>query len=476
MLGLARVFVLTAALTALVVPVAPASAAVAPAAPPARATPVRSQDYATLDAAGLGLPPSGARATTLLRLRGDQVCFTVTWAGLAEVTSARVRLRGADGQPGNTVLTLFSGPARSGHKADGCARPVPTPTMVALADQASSYVVVVGTASAPAGAVSGALKPQSTSRELRGQVGRANVVVAADGTQWSPEGSRTGTKLVRIDPQGGTTVVDLSRPDDPVDLATEGLALAPDGAIWVSATTFGNIDGSPDVGRITRLDPSGTSRAYRMPAGLGPMALAIGSDGAIWFGAFKGDTSHWGVGRLATNGSVTFQPTAGESYFPVGMATGSDGNVYYISAFGPHLRITPDGVITKLAGGNGNGGGVLGPDGAVWFTDSEQGIGRIATDGTITYRPVNVGFEYRNPTALFLDPDGTIWFTASVSGAHDGYIGRMSPDGKIAKFFLRGVRFPYGLAPAPGGLIRFYSPFESTLGEIVRPLPFAKIG
>jgi virginiamycin B lyase len=69
-----------------------------------------------------------------------------------------------------------------------------------------------------------------------------------------------------------------------------------------------------------------------------------------------------------------------------------------------------------------------GPDGALWFTESINKIGRITTAGVIT--------EYPMPTAgssaygIAAGPDGALWFTEYW----DNKIGRITTAGVITEY------------------------------------------
>src|SRR5690242_12956985 len=58
---------------------------------------------------------------------------------------------------------------------------------------------------------------------------------------------------------------------------------------------------------------------------------------------------------------------------------------------------------------------VSGPDGNLWFTESDAGkIGRITTSGSITEFKVHAG---SGPYGITVGPDGNIWFTERFNNA-----------------------------------------------------------
>lgn len=463
----------TVMLAALMAFLSPGLATAAPAGQDLREAAVRAQSYAQLDAASLGLAPSPGRATTMLYLRGDHVCYSIRWTGVEGVISARIVLREPTGTPDATVLTLFDGASRAGGKAAGCVRPVPQATLVALADRAPDHLVVLSTASAPAGALAGTLKPQLTTRPLPDGVEFVTGVAAApDGTQWFT--SFPGLVLRRIDPQGVTTTRDLSRPGDPEDLYSLDVMRAPGGVLWVSSGFYYYLPDGHRSGRITRVDDHGGSRAYPMPAGVVPRSMTMGPDGAVWFAAGRTlqNFTVSGVGRLSRDGTVRFWPVTGNGVVR-SVITGSDGNVWFFSDRMAHGRITPSGQITRFGSkfphhNRASGSAVIGADGAIWFPDGEEGIGRVSTDGKLTHTELDRAAQ-ELPTNLFVDPDGTVWFTAYRSRPNPSVaeVGRLTPDGRLTRFYLPGLEYAKKLAPVPGRLIRVYA--SKGIGDFVRP-------
>ena len=76
-----------------------------------------------------------------------------------------------------------------------------------------------------------------------------------------------------------------------------------------------------------------------------------------------------------------------------------------------------------------------GPDGAMWFTEVRDRIGRIAPDGRIT--EFSRGIPYRSsPGGIATGPDGALWFTLW----HGNVIGRMTTAGAVTLY--RGLVTP----------------------------------
>ncbi|MSW95347.1 MAG: hypothetical protein F2796_00940 [Actinobacteria bacterium] len=80
--------------------------------------------------------------------------------------------------------------------------------------------------------------------------------------------------------------------------------------------------------------------------------------------------------------------------YPVGIAAGADGNLWFTELGGPRIgRITPLGVVTEFSAGitalSGPTRLAPGPDGNMWFTEDNGGqIGRITTGVVPPAKPV----------------------------------------------------------------------------------------
>jgi streptogramin lyase len=95
-------------------------------------------------------------------------------------------------------------------------------------------------------------------------------------------------------------------------------------------------------------------------------------------------------------------------------------------AFSPYNEIGPD----SLTPGAGATGITQGPDGALWFTESNSGmIGRVDTSGNVTEFSNGITPD-SDPTGIALGADGNLWFTQSASDQ----IGRITTVGVFTEF------------------------------------------
>ena len=114
------------------------------------------------------------------------------------------------------------------------------------------------------------------------------------------------------------------------------------------------------------------------------------------------------------------------------MILGPDGNVWFseteVSQIG---RITPNGDITEFKDGISPGArplSIMVRDGMLWFSEaSGNRIGRITTDGKVTEFPIPS--HDSQPRAMVTHPDGSIWFVETSTNA----LGRIDRDGRITE-------------------------------------------
>ena len=118
--------------------------------------------------------------------------------------------------------------------------------------------------------------------------------------------------------------------------------------------------------------------------------------------------------------------------------------------------------IYSLVGGTPCGGGVVprtivaGPDGALWFTSSAHGIGRMTTSGVVTFFP-NVAGD-----SITAGPDGAMWYTIendasmSNSGCSGNFgIGRLTTSGTVTTYTDPRIVFPDDIVTGSDGNLWF---------------------
>jgi streptogramin lyase len=188
----------------------------------------------------------------------------------------------------------------------------------------------------------------------------------------------------------------------------------------------------------------------------GPVEIAVGPDGALWFTEINA-----GIGRL-DRGRFSNFPLPGRQ--ALGIVTGSDGALWFTESYGDAIgRITTAGKITEfpLCPGCGDDkiqpwGIAAGPDGALWFTEYQASrIGRITTSGQIRTFPL--GGALAHPLAITRGPDGALWF-----GGFSG-IGRITVSGAISQRSAEGA---YSITTGPDKNLWFTGTRPSSIGRL----------
>jgi len=148
--------------------------------------------------------------------------------------------------------------------------------------------------------------------------------------------------------------------------------------------------------------------------------------------------------------TIDVYPTPSQPSFPFGITVGPDGNVWFIETqWGAIGRITPAGTITEFpTGATAANDLTTGADGNLWFIHP-NGVGRMTTAGAVTLFPTP------QPTGggtITAGPDGNVWFTEN--GANR--IGRVTPAGMITEFPLpQPGSEPMGIVAGPDGNLWF---------------------
>jgi Bacterial Ig-like domain (group 1) len=107
-----------------------------------------------------------------------------------------------------------------------------------------------------------------------------------------------------------------------------------------------------------------------------------------------------------------------------------------------------------------------GPDGALWFTESDAGkIGRVTTTGSFSEFELPTP-SFSAPYGITAGPDGALWFTESSSSANK--IGRVTTTGSFSEFPLPTPgSVPIGITAGPDGAL-WFTEFSSGANKIGR--------
>ena len=301
-----------------------------------------------------------------------------------------------------------------------------------------------------------------------------DIVSGPDGELWftEPEG-----KIGRINPEThAVTEFPVTTPSGLLG----GIAAGSDGAIWFTEES---------AGKIGRIDPN-TQIVTEFPVFGSPEKIITGPDGNLWFiAASPNDTGDFYECFDVNDDQIKYSRPGGSSI--AGIAVGQDGGIWYSSYGGdayltkidPSTGGTSESFYTGSYVANNL---VLGPDGALWGTsDQSQGTGGAYPDGVIggsiqrfdtstrttTYYPLA---DYQcDPQGIVLGPDGAIWFTETAYGIGNK-IGRIDPYTHVINEFEVPYKFPYGfgsepyeLALGPDGAVWFTENGSNTIGRIL---------
>jgi virginiamycin B lyase len=155
-----------------------------------------------------------------------------------------------------------------------------------------------------------------------------------------------------------------------------------------------------------------------------PTALAVGSDGAVWFTIEFSDAI--GVFR---NGKIDRLPKGSQNLEPLGLATDGAGGAWYtdtpvraishISSDGKIQSFSLSTPIVRL------GRLAVAPDGAMWVADGTTASVTRLKDGVFTRH--DVGSLGATPYGIAVDNSGIVWTT--LQGADK--LGWISTDGQV---------------------------------------------
>jgi RHS repeat-associated protein len=256
-----------------------------------------------------------------------------------------------------------------------------------------------------------------------------------------------------------------------------GLAVGPDGTLYIADSVNSRVRRVGPDGLITTFAGTGTfgsggdgGPAIKASLEL-PTGLALGPDGSLYIA----DSGASRVRRVGPDGTITAfagtgtggfrgdggPATAAALNFPTGLAVGPDGGLYIADSDNFRVRrVGPDGLITTFAGTgirgfSGDGGPAtaaslsvhcsglaVGPDGSLYIADSDNSrVRRVGPDGLIaTFAGNGInGFSSGDggpattatiaiPQGLALGPDGSLYIADSINSL----VRRVGPEGIIS--------------------------------------------
>ena len=301
------------------------------------------------------------------------------------------------------------------------------------------------------------------------------ITAGPDGNLWFAE--RNVSKIGRITTKP-TVLPEFSASGmgGGLTLRMQCITAGPDGAMWftVTETTNGQIGRITTAGGVTMFPTLiTTARLYSITAG-------PASDGALWFTEAGFGVSK--IGRITTAGVITHYPTPTPTgFFAIesSITLGPDGNLWFTESDVNKIgRLDP----TKLTGcdtapttciteftiptpGTGPAGITAGPpsDGALWFTEKTTNkIGRITTAGVVTGEfPVMTGAA--GVQDIIAGPDGNIWFTEETINK----VGKITTAGIVTEYSVTTPSSqPEGITKGSDGNIWFTEFSGNKIGRV----------
>lgn len=274
-----------------------------------------------------------------------------------------------------------------------------------------------------------------------------------------------------------------------------GIAVAPDGTVFVSVPASGDI-WRLELPWARSASAAPIERVWRGDATLqSPAGLAVGPDGSLFVADSTGHRV-WvippaGEPRLVAGSVYGFRDgAASDALFrnPSDVAVGPDGTCFVADAGNHRIRtISPEGLVTTLAGSIYDFGDGRGPDGrfreplgldvdgdgTCYVADTgNNAVRRVACDGaTTTLAGVPVGGKadgigaevgLRWPTGIAIGHDGELW----VADHGNGALRRIDPHGaSTTALRLAGRSRPLAVALAPDGAVLVAAEVIGTEGQ-----------
>lgn len=287
--------------------------------------------------------------------------------------------------------------------------------------------------------------------------------------------------------------------------ATNGIALGPDGNLWVAEQYNAS---------VARMSPAGTV-VTRFPVGDGPTTVATGAGGRVWVAVTDANKLTWFDATAAS-------PTAHDVPTPVGcnpvaLVSGGNGRMYFSCSgstklgsvqddgtnlvtadvgagqvfdlavsggklFAPdfggdvvrRLTLAPspvvDSIISMPVGASGPNGIAAGGAGQLWVTAFNSGhIVRFAATqngGTATAIPVTGG-TLSSPFGIVASSDGRIY----AAGKESGNLVRISADGSSSTFYDLPGAEPFTVIDGPAGDLYVADQLTSRILRFVNSAP-----
>jgi virginiamycin B lyase len=229
------------------------------------------------------------------------------------------------------------------------------------------------------------------------------------------------------------------------------VAVGTDGAVWFTIE-FSDAIGVFRDGKLARL-PKGSPN-------IEPLGLAADASGGAWFA----DAPSRAISHIAGDGSVQSYQLSSPVVRLGRLAVAPDGAVWFADITTASITRLQDGIFTRHDVGALGGspyGVVLDADGTIWSTlQGADRLARIGTDGNVT--AVDVPTRASGLGDLAVDRSGAVWFLEIRANK----IGRFGAGG-FAEFAIPTPSSnPVAIAAAPDGSVWFTEISAGKLGRL----------
>ena len=272
------------------------------------------------------------------------------------------------------VITAYDGTNGTGHQLSTANVPATITTSsttrvpLTLNGTVATVAVVLGSSSVQVGT------PASVAVTVVAYDAQQNVIVG-------PGSFSTPVTLADTDPSAATTLstTTVTAPGTSVTLNYTGNSMT-------TATITPSIGGTP--GTVATFQPTGSAFVnYLAPQPVDEIDAFAKGPGGLWFTSY-GSSLTPTVGYFSTQGVATVFTAGLDNQYALGLALGSDGNMWIGDDNGQIAQVTPGGTVTYATNFTNpceNPTGTcdeisamaLGPDGNVWFTEDETYIGYV---------------------------------------------------------------------------------------------------
>jgi virginiamycin B lyase len=214
-----------------------------------------------------------------------------------------------------------------------------------------------------------------------------------------------------------------------------------------------------ESGKIGRISTTGSLSEFTLTSGRSAKSLAFGPSGNLWFT----EPASGRVGEMTPAGRLVHDEylLPGNTGYgtpinrPQSVVSAPDGHLWITqTVFSRQLLRTVGSKIDRIDGVNADGtlaltqfslpsgntksttpaldALVVGLDGALWFTDTQQG--RVWRKTTASDNPTFISLPHGSPAGIAAGPDGAIWVTASFSGPQGNQLVRIIADRQPQEF------------------------------------------